>query len=148
MTFRVLFDTLRREFKAEREMNGRAQVMTPASGDKPKRLYKYQAYSVQSLDNLKNQILWFSKPPAFNDPPDCALPVTYDFGEVTEEEWREACQYWRSKIGPRFEGAFEGFDREYSTDGLPNESFRQLMVGVLRGYNPPSATETTRLGSI
>jgi hypothetical protein len=32
----------------------------------PARLYKCQSDNVQTIDNLKNQTLWFSKPAQFN----------------------------------------------------------------------------------
>ena len=51
----------------------------------PLRLYKYQAYNIQNLDNLKNKCLWFSKPSGFNDPFDCSIP--YLLGEKSSTEW-------------------------------------------------------------
>jgi Protein of unknown function (DUF2971) len=40
--------------------------------NKPKRLYKYDAISLQALQNLKRQIVYFGSPTRFNDPYDCA----------------------------------------------------------------------------
>lgn len=40
---------------------------------KPKKLYKYEAFTVQSLKNLKSQTLYFGSPLNFNDPYDCAI---------------------------------------------------------------------------
>lgn len=39
----------------------------------PALLYKYEAFSIQSLENLKNQVIFFGSPLKFNDPYDCAL---------------------------------------------------------------------------
>ncbi|WP_137887186.1 DUF2971 domain-containing protein [Pseudomonas sp. 2FE] len=39
----------------------------------PLRLYKYEAFTAQSLQNLKDQLIYFGSPLAFNDPYDCAL---------------------------------------------------------------------------
>lgn len=39
----------------------------------PPSLYKYEAFSTQSLLNLKKQIIYFGSPLNFNDPYDCAL---------------------------------------------------------------------------
>lgn len=39
----------------------------------PSFLYKYEAFTAQSLQNLKSQILYFGSPLLFNDPYDCAL---------------------------------------------------------------------------
>lgn len=41
--------------------------------DLPPKLYKYQAFSTQSLLNLKNQVIFFGSPLNFNDPYDSAL---------------------------------------------------------------------------
>lgn len=41
--------------------------------NKPDKLYKYEQVSVQSLLNLKNQVLHFGAPANFNDPYDCAI---------------------------------------------------------------------------
>lgn len=39
----------------------------------PLRLYKYEPFSAQSLQNLKDQVIYFGSPLRFNDPYDCAL---------------------------------------------------------------------------
>lgn len=39
--------------------------------DLPKRLYKYQPLTSQTLANLKNQVIYFGSPQNFNDPYDC-----------------------------------------------------------------------------
>jgi hypothetical protein len=41
--------------------------------NRPKRLYKYEAFSERSLQNLKAQVIFFGSPKNFNDPYDCAL---------------------------------------------------------------------------
>lgn len=41
----------------------------------PSHLYKYEAFSTQSLLNLKSQVLYFGSPLHFNDPYDSALRV-------------------------------------------------------------------------
>ncbi|HZV69559.1 MAG TPA: DUF2971 domain-containing protein [Saprospiraceae bacterium] len=42
---------------------------------KPKFLYKYQPLSFQSLQNLKNNCIYFNDPASFNDPYDTTQPV-------------------------------------------------------------------------
>jgi hypothetical protein len=39
----------------------------------PNFLYKYSAFSALSLENLKNQIIYFGSPRSFNDPYDCSV---------------------------------------------------------------------------
>lgn len=54
----------------------------------PPKLYKYEAFSAQSLENLKNQVIYFGSPLRFNDPYDCALspsikePSDGDVGKI------------------------------------------------------------------
>ncbi|PJA33297.1 MAG: hypothetical protein CO187_01945 [Zetaproteobacteria bacterium CG_4_9_14_3_um_filter_53_7] len=40
---------------------------------KPAKLYKYQSFSNQTIENLKSQIIFFSHPNKFNDPFDCSF---------------------------------------------------------------------------
>lgn len=40
---------------------------------RPNRLYKYESFSTQALENLKNHSLYFGSPANFNDPYDCAV---------------------------------------------------------------------------
>jgi hypothetical protein len=39
----------------------------------PLRVYKYEPFSARSLQNLKEQVIYFGSPMNFNDPYDCAL---------------------------------------------------------------------------
>jgi hypothetical protein len=39
----------------------------------PPKLYKYEPWSLQALENLKRQVIHFGSPLGFNDPYDCAL---------------------------------------------------------------------------
>lgn len=45
----------------------------PSTSTLPDRLYKYESLSVQSLQNLKAQSIYFGSPTNFNDPYDCAI---------------------------------------------------------------------------
>jgi hypothetical protein len=56
----------------------------------PERLYKYQPFSAQALQNLKSQILYFGSPLHFNDPYDCALlPRIKDISDSEVEQVRQ-----------------------------------------------------------
>jgi hypothetical protein len=50
---------------------------------KPKFLYKYQPFSLQALQNLKNNCIYFNDPSSFNDPYDTTQPVEI---EETDEK--------------------------------------------------------------
>jgi len=39
----------------------------------PSKLYKYESFTAQALQNLKNQAIYFGSPNNFNDPYDCAI---------------------------------------------------------------------------
>ena len=39
----------------------------------PSRLYKYESFTAQALENLKNHSVYFASPSCFNDPYDCAV---------------------------------------------------------------------------
>jgi len=41
----------------------------------PLRLYKYQSFSLRSLENLKNNCIYFNDPQNFNDPYDTSQPI-------------------------------------------------------------------------
>lgn len=56
------------------------------SATKPKKLYKYEAFTEQSLQNLKAQVIYFGSPKNFNDPYDCALVPTIKSPSDSEVE--------------------------------------------------------------
>lgn len=39
----------------------------------PGKLFKYEPFSAQGIENLKNQVIYFGSPRGFNDPYDCGL---------------------------------------------------------------------------
>ena len=49
----------------------------------PSRLYRYEAISLQTLRNLKNQVVYFGAPRGFNDPYDCAIAAA--LGDLSDE---------------------------------------------------------------
>jgi hypothetical protein len=53
---------------------------------KPKRIYKYESFSTQSLENLKNRALYFGSPARFNDPYDCSIMPNFGVPEDDEIE--------------------------------------------------------------
>ena len=94
---------------------------------RPSKLYKYQPYSILSLDNLKNRHLWFSKPSKFNDPFDCAIqPVVSD---PSEEEWRTLYQDARDDVTNK-----ERFDLVYTVERSYNERFKSHIKSMTQKY--------------
>lgn len=53
---------------------------------RPAKLYKYQPFDTQTLENLKSQVIYFGSPLRFNDPYDCALAPRVKHPSDTEVE--------------------------------------------------------------
>lgn len=62
---------------------------------RPSRLYKYESFTSQALQNLKNQVIYFGSPKNFNDPYDCALSPS--IREPTEAEIEKIRQHHIAK---------------------------------------------------
>jgi hypothetical protein len=93
--------------------------MTPTL---PSRLYKYQPYNVQTLDNLKEQILWFSKPVQFNDPFDCRV-VPSEIGPLGEKDWQGLFEQVRAAAAEA---------RQRLPASHPDETFRKIVKAGIR----------------
>jgi len=91
----------------------------------PRRLYKYQAVTARTLENLKLRTLWFSAPSCFNDPFDCALQVAH--ADLSEADLDRALAYVRSHapLAPSLEA-------QLTTSGRPSSTFRELMVRAVK----------------
>lgn len=64
----------------------------------PKKLYKYEAFSIQSLLNLKNQTVFFAPPSGFNDPYDCAIKA--DIQDIADQDLEKLRSIYLSKDWP------------------------------------------------
>jgi hypothetical protein len=73
----------------------------------PARLYKYESFSAQSIENLKNQVLYFNSPLRFNDPYDCA--VFPSIAEPNDSEVEEIRAHYLAinDLEPKVRVAFE-----------------------------------------
>jgi hypothetical protein len=89
----------------------------------PPKLYKYQPYNIQTLDNLKNRQIWFSKPEKFNDPFDYS--IRYDLGSenLSIDELNEL-----HKVLRKYSTDKNQFDRKYSENGKPNTNFEEASL--------------------
>lgn len=54
-------------------MDTNSNIPVEKKAVKPETIFKYEAFSAQSLRNLKAQSIYFGSPLGFNDPYDCAL---------------------------------------------------------------------------
>jgi hypothetical protein len=58
----------------------------------PKKIYKYQPATVQSLINLKSQSIYFNSPSKFNDPFDCNIKLKVK--DLNEKDIKELKNYF------------------------------------------------------
>jgi hypothetical protein len=91
----------------------------------PPRLYKYQPYSVQTLDNLKNRRLWFSKSSRFNDPFDCSIP--FSIGDISADDYKSLYDLFRAAAPDK-----KKVDSKYLSEGKPNELLKKAVAQGVR----------------
>ncbi len=91
----------------------------------PPKLYKYQAYKVQTLDNLKRRCLWFSKPVKFNDPFDCA--ISFEIKGITQDDWQVIFDWAKAETN---EFAKVTFEAKYNQNGQPNDRFKNHIIKI------------------
>jgi hypothetical protein len=88
----------------------------------PARLYKYQPFGAQTLENLKERNLWFSAAARFNDPYDCALTIFKT--ELGQDDLRAAFDYLASATGER-----ESLSARFMVNGQFTDEFRRVVIG-------------------
>ena len=91
---------------------------------KPLTLYKYESFSAQSIENLKNQVIYFGSPLRFNDPYDCALFPSIN--EPTNAEVDEIRSHYLAT--PDLEKVVEAQFQNMSVPGL-----RVLLLQIGQG---------------
>ncbi len=62
----------------------------------PERLYKYQAFSTKSLENLKNATLFCSRPERFNDPFDCAIRINKT--QLDDDDFARVFEWYKHEL--------------------------------------------------
>lgn len=88
----------------------------------PPRLYKYEAFSAQSLQNLKNQVIYFGSPSRFNDPYDCALFPS--IAEPSDDDVEKIRAYYLSRPDTP-----EGTKRQFQQSSIPALRIMFLRAG-------------------
>ncbi len=76
----------------------------------PPRLYKYQPFNAQTLENLTHRSVWFSAPTDLNDPYDCDL-AGIDPAKLTEADFQLALDHMQPELTPE-QGAAPGTIRK------------------------------------
>lgn len=94
--------------------------------DVPEKLYKYQDFTVQTLANLKQRHVWFSRPAAFNDPFDCAMSLGLE--ELSDAGWAELVEHFlESGAFTRETGVAQGLLDER---GNPTDRLKAQVIGA------------------
>ncbi len=87
----------------------------------PKYLYKYQPFTVESIANLKNRQIWFSKPLGFNDPYDCAIRPDL---EISDKEYELLFyRYLKNASSDEKRSLYS----KYMSDGKLSREFKEVV---------------------
>jgi hypothetical protein len=89
----------------------------------PPRLYKYQPFNAQTLENLTNTSVWFSAPINLNDPYDCDL-AGIDPAKLTEADFQLALDHMQPDLTPEQRAA-------WCPDGVMTPRFRESLIKYL-----------------
>jgi hypothetical protein len=89
----------------------------------PPKLYKYESFNTTSLENLKNQGLYFAGPKNFNDPFDCSIDANLIF------KYKNKLKKLHSQFLNESSNK-EEFIRVYGKN--PNEEFKKSLVKPLK----------------
>jgi hypothetical protein len=92
----------------------------------PKRLYKYQPLTAQTLTALKVRTLWFGRPARLNDPFDCAVP--WRLKPVTSEDFQKLL---RERADPEWQRLVADV-RYVSPSGKPTPAMLQALENAGR----------------
>lgn len=90
----------------------------------PAKLYKYEALTAQTLQNLKSQILYFGSPLGFNDPYDCAL--TPSIRVPPDDEVEVVRQHYLAKEQP-------GSARQMELQSKSTGELREMLMRATKG---------------
>jgi hypothetical protein len=77
---------------------------------KPETIFKYEAFTAQSLQNLKAQSIYFGSPLGFNDPYDCALEPKIVEPTLEELEEFRVSYSQRPDVPVEYQNAFRKID--------------------------------------
>jgi hypothetical protein len=104
----------------------------------PKTLYKYQAITLETLENQKTRSIWFSSPSAFNDPFDCALQVISP--DLSQMDTERALAWARLHVPAQYQA-------QIADQLQPSEEFRQaITISVQQFFEKQRAVELEKYG--
>ncbi len=100
----------------------------------PPKLYKFQSVSDNTIKNLRNRHIYFSKPEKLNDPFDCAIPFVLGEAE-TQDELQEAFgnllkRIQNEKTIDDIESAIRKAKEQFLTNGKANQKFRNEVIRI------------------
>jgi hypothetical protein len=106
----------------------------------PRYLYKFQSVTSNSLANLTNRQIWFSKPSEFNDPFDCAIRV--DTAPIPEEDFDRLLDLYAK------EGADpDSVETLFRPNGVPmDETKRRIGAAIAKAFEERQKTMLNERG--
>lgn len=84
----------------------------------PEKLYKYEAFSINALTNLKKQSVYFGAPTGFNDPYDCAITPKISEPKDSNLEIIRAGYLSKAGLPPNVREQFTQMTRKHLRDTL------------------------------
>lgn len=113
----------------------------------PNKLYRYRAFSDNSIDSFINDTIYLSDPRYFNDPYDCLAYLNFNLGlnkynaNVAMSNKVEIINFFRSiaeeflykiRDGENEEGAYEAIIEKWVDHSSPNNSAREYVIKALK----------------
>jgi len=100
----------------------------------PKRLYKFQRLSEQTLRNLKNAQIYFNTPASFNDPFDCSV---LEASAVLND--KNVIEIFERYINEN--NIILDFEIK-SSDDIPDKYIKQIRNGISNAFKKGSSGES------
>jgi hypothetical protein len=97
----------------------------------PARLYKFQTYDSYSIENLKRDQIWFSKPDKLNDPFDCSIPFVFDW---TDDEFEKFYDWHFNSLKVQGKNAADAVKSLSFTNGKPNKKYKDYVIKTNEYY--------------
>lgn len=97
---------------------------------RPAKLYKYQPFDTQALENLKSQVIYFGSPLRFNDPYDCAVRPKFKQLSDAEVELARVRYLARTDLPREARRQFESFDRNTLRNKLIRSAADSIQIHI------------------
>jgi len=105
----------------------------------PSRLYKYSAFTIRALTNLKNQEIYFNSPQNFNDPYDCS--ITPEIRIPSDAEVEDLRSVFLNDLPP-------GSRHYLQTQAVSIERLREMVINSARNLAAHEVKEFSKKNGV